>query len=32
MIKNEYDFKMIENYSTLKGINLFELPYFNMET
>ena len=32
MIKNEQDFKMIQNYRTLKDINLFEVPNFNMET
>ena len=32
MIKNEQDFKMIQNYRTLKEINLFEVPNFNMET
>ncbi len=32
MIKNEQDFKMIQNYRTLKDINLFEVPNFSMET
>lgn len=32
MIKNEQDFKIIQNYRTLKDINLFEVPNFSMET
>jgi len=32
MMQNEHDFKLIQNYKTLKEINLFEVPNFNMET